>query len=205
MKKIRILIADDHSVVRIGLATLLEYEADMSVVGDTDDGMGAVALAKKFKPDVVIMDLMMPGMDGTEATRRICEESPQSRVLILTSYGNSAEVGEAIAAGASGVIVKHVANDKLIEAIRTVANGGTVFSPEITSAAPANKTSFLTERQLNVLSAAARGLQNQDIARMLGVSKDMVKAHMRVIFQKLGAANRAEAVDIAHRNHLLKI
>ena len=205
MKKIRILIADDHSVVRIGLATLLEYEADMSVVGDTDDGTGAVALAKKFKPDVVIMDLMMPGMDGTEATRRICEESPQSRVLILTSYGNSAEVGEAIAAGASGVIVKHVANDKLIEAIRTVANGGTVFSPEITSAAPANKTSFLTERQLNVLSAAARGLQNQDIARMLGVSKDMVKAHMRVIFQKLGAANRAEAVDIAHRNHLLKI
>ena len=204
MKKIKILIADDHSVVRIGLATLLEYEADMSVVGDTDDGAGAVALAKKLSPDVVIMDLKMPGMDGIEATRQIREAAPQTRVLILTSYGDSEDIGNAVAAGANGVIVKHTANDKLIEAIRTVYGGGSAFSPEVSLPTSCTEPPAFTERQMDVLAAAARGLQNQDIAKMLGVSKDMVKAHMKVIFQKLGAANRAEAVAIALRKHLLK-
>ena len=205
MKKIKILIADDHSVVRIGLATLLEYEADMSVVGDSDDGAGAVALAKKLTPDVVIMDLKMPGMDGIEATRQIRESTPQTRVLILTSYGDSEDIGNAVAAGASGVIVKHTANDKLIEAIRTVYWGGSAFSPEVSLSTSSDGAQAFTERQMDVLSAAARGLQNQDIAKMLGISKDMVKAHLKVIFQKLGAANRAEAVAIAIRKHLLKI
>ena len=206
MKKIKILIADDHSVVRIGLATLLEYETDMSVVGDTDDGAGAVALVKKLCPDIVIMDLKMPGMDGIEATRQIRDVAPQTRVLILTSYGDSEDIGNAVAAGASGIIVKHAANDKLIEAIRTVYGGGSAFSPEVSlPTASAEEPPAFTERQMDVLAAAARGLQNQDIARMLGISKDMVKAHMKVIFQKLGAANRAEAVAIALSKHLLKI
>lgn len=206
MNKIKILLADDHSVVRIGLATLLEYEKDMIVVGDTDDGAGAIELAKNLKPDVVIMDLVMPGIDGVEATRRIREENPQTSVLILTSYGDSDDVKNAIDAGASGVLVKHAANDTLIEGIRTVAHGGTVFSPEIALApTEAVVAEDFTERQMSVLTAAARGLQNQDIAKALGISKDMVKAHMKIIFQKLGAANRTEAVAIALRKHLLKI
>lgn len=206
MKKISILLADDHTVVRLGLKALLQFENDLSVIGDAEDGKQAVDLAKRLKPDVVIMDLMMPILDGVETTRQIRTALPNTRVLILTSFGSSASISDAVAAGASGAIVKHASNKELIDAIRIVADGETVFSPEVDiSPVPEKKITSFTQRQMDVLHSIARGLQNQDIALMLGISKDMVKAHLKVIFKKLGAANKAEAVATALRENLLKI
>ena len=123
MKKTKILIADDHSVVRIGLSTLLGYQKDLTVVGEAENGEKTVAAARRLKPDVVVMDLVMPGLGGVEATQRIREALPDTKVLILTSFGSSEDAARAIAAGASGVIMKDSANRELIEAIRTVAEG----------------------------------------------------------------------------------
>jgi len=205
MKRITLLLADDHTVVRLGLKALLQFEKDLSVVGDAEDGETAVTLSRKLKPDIVIMDLMMPGIDGVEATRQIRASLPGTKVLILTSFGSSASISDAVAAGASGAIVKHASNEELIDAIRIVADGETVFSPEV-DIVPAHdrKIPTLTQRQHDVLHSAARGLKNADIALMLGISKDMVKAHLKVVFRKLGVANKAEAVAVALRENLLK-
>ena len=206
MKKIRILIADDHSVVRIGLATLLKYESDLDIVAEADDGAAALARAKETRPDVAIIDLMMPVMNGVEATRAICRECPETRVLILTSFHDSDDVRQALDAGASGVIAKHADDDELISAIRTVAAGGTACSAEITDALRlASPHDDLTPRQLDILRSAARGLSNAEIGLQFDITKDMVKAHLKAAFKKLGAANRTEAVTIALRKNLLKM
>ena len=205
MKKIKILIADDHSVVRIGLATLLGYKKDLTVVGEAENGEEALAATRKLKPDVVIMDLVMPGLNGVEATKAIRTELPDTKVLILTSFGSSEDAARAIAAGASGVIMKDSANRELIEAIRTVAEGGKAFSDDVCLPSVGEETPALTERQLAILQSAARGLSNAEIGLQFGISKDMAKHHLSAVFEKLGAPNRAEAIAIALRKHLLKI
>ena len=131
MAKTKILLADDHSIVRMGISALLAYESDLAVVGEAEDGEEAVELAKRHKPDVVLMDLMMPRLDGVEATRRIREELPSCKVLILTTFGTSADVSRAIASGASGAVVKDIGKDEIVDAIRRVASGEKVFSAEI--------------------------------------------------------------------------
>ena len=205
-KPIRILIADDHSVVRFGLATLLERRKDFQVVGEAKDGEVAVAMAKSTNPDVVIMDLMMPHVDGAEATRLICEANPEIKVLILTSYATSADIVRAIDAGASGAIVKDADNAELIDAIMKVAAGETAFSGEISRAIETEPmTREFTQKQLDVLHSITRGLSNPDIATQLGISLNAVKQHIRAVFTKLGASNRTEAVAIAMRKHLLKL
>ena len=205
-KAIRILIADDHSVVRFGLATLLERRKDFQVVGEAKDGEVAVAMAKSTNPDVVIMDLMMPHVDGAEATRLICEANPEIKVLILTSYATSADIVRAIDAGASGAIVKDADNAELIDAIMKVAAGETAFSGEISRAIETEPmTREFTQKQLDVLHSITRGLSNPDIAKQLGISLNAVKQHIRAVFTKLGASNRTEAVAIALRKHLLKL
>ena len=205
MKKIRIAIADDHSVVRMGLAALLKYERDMTVVGKASDGQEAVRLAQTEQPDVVIMDLMMPVLDGVAATARIRKECPNVRVLVLTTFGSSADVSRALAAGASGALMKDASNDELLEAIRTVAAGDEAVSPDIRSALPLpSDEPLLTRRQQEVLEYATRGLTNADIARIFGISTDAVKQHLSAVFAKLGAANRAEAIAIVLRRQLLK-
>ncbi len=205
-KPIRILIADDHSVVRFGLATLLERRKDFQVVGEAKDGEVAVAMAKSTNPDVVIMDLMMPHVDGAEATRLICEANPEIKVLILTSYATSADIVRAIDAGASGAIVKDADNAELIDAIMKVAAGETAFSGEISRAIETEPmTREFTQKQLDVLHSITRGLSNPDIAKQLGISLNAVKQHIRAVFTKLGASNRTEAVAIALRKHLLKL
>ena len=205
-KPIRILIADDHSVVRFGLATLLERRKDFQVVGEAKDGEVAVAMAKSTNPDVVIMDLMMPHVDGAEATRLICEANPEIKVLILTSYATSADIVRAIDAGASGAIVKDADNAELIDAIMKVAAGETAFSGEISRAIETEPmTREFTQKQLDVLHSITRGLSNPDIATQLGISLNAVKQHIRAVFTKLGASNRTEAVAIALRRHLLKL
>ena len=205
MKK-KVLIVDDHSLVRLGLSALLGYQSDMEVAGEAEDGEEAVHMACKVRPDVIVMDLMMPGVDGVEATRRIREKLPDSHILILTTFGTSADVARAIAAGASGAIMKDTSNEDLLNAIRTVAEGGKVFSPEIEQHVKEYSVSpDLTQRQMEILHSVTRGLSNPDIAKQFGITVDGVKAHLSAIFAKLGAANRSEAITIALRRHLLKL
>ena len=203
--KTRILIVDDHALIRRGLADLLRYEKDLSVVGEVSDGESAIAAATALKPDVVVMDLVMPVMDGVEATRRIKEALPDAKILILTTFGTSADVSRALSAGASGAIMKDASMEDQLNAIRTVAYGGEVLSPEIAKAVQEEPMPKFTERQLVILESAARGLTNKDIAKMLEISVDVVKQHIAAICSKLGAANRVEAVSLAMRKHLPKL
>lgn len=203
--KITILIADDHSVVRSGLAAILGRKRELQIVGEARDGGEAVTIAKSLRPDVVIMDLMMPRMDGVEATRQICEADHNVKVLILTSYAASADVSRAIDAGASGAIVKDADDEDLIDAIKAVAAGETVFSSEIRNAIEAEPAMReLTQKQMDVLHSITRGLSNPDMAKQFGISLNAVKQHIRAVFTKLGAENRTEAVAIAMRRQLLK-
>ena len=205
MKKTRILLVDDHSVVRMGLAAIINLEKDLAVVGEAETGEEAVRLAQTLKPDVVVMDLMMPGMNGAEATTAVKGVAPDAKVLILTSFGTSTEVADALAAGATGAVTKNLSNDELAAAVRDTAAGIRHISPEIkTTLAETEPVPTFTKRQMEVLDAITRGLSNDNIAMMLGLSKTRVKQHLNEIYDKLSAANRAEAVAIAIRRQLLK-
>ncbi len=203
---IRILIADDHAVVRTGLAALIDTVADMKVVGEACNGEEAVLEAVRLKPDVVVMDLMMPKKDGAAATESLRRLAPRTHVLLLTSFATSDGISRGIEAGAAGAVLKDSSNDVLIESIRTVASGGRAVSPEIERLIASDPpVETLTPRQEEVLQSMTRGLTNRDIARQLSISEDRVEQHVRSLLAKLGAANRTEAVAIAFRKHLLKI
>ena len=205
MKKTSILLVDDHAVVRMGLTAIINLEADLRVCGEAENGETAVRLADELKPNVIVMDFSLPGMDGAEATAAVLKASPSSKVLILTSFGTSADLARAIAAGAIGAVTKNLSNDELSNAIRDTARGIPHFSPEIRQALNegADDKAF-TKRQMEVLDSITRGLSNDDIALMLGISKSRVKQHLNEVYEKLGASNRAEAVAIAMRRQLLK-
>lgn len=206
MKRLRVLIADDHAVVRIGLVTLLEIERDMEVVGQAKNGEDAVRLALELKPDVVVMDLVMPRMDGAEATRRLMESLPEAKVLILTTFGAADGIAHALRYGAAGAVMKNTEDGELVSVIRRIAVGERVISAEIQQMlAEEPPIPELTPRQQDVLSSMMRGLTNKDIARELGIRRDGVDRHVNALFQKLSAANRTEAVAIALKKHLLKI
>ena len=206
MNKIKVLIVDDHAIMRNGLASLLRTRKEIEVVGDAGDGASGIRKALKYKPDVVIMDLMMPDMDGTEATRQLLQRQPETKVLIFTTFGTADGIGHALAAGASGAILKNVELPELVAAIKTVVSGGRALSPEIEQIlADDPPLPELSARQTEILHSIIRGLSNEDIARQLGISLPMVKEHVNATFAKLGAANRAEAVGIALRKHLLKL
>lgn len=205
MKETTVLIADDHAIVRMGLAALLEPEPGIRVIGEADDGDVAIRKAMRNKPDIVIMDIMMPVRDGISATQEIKSRLPHTRVLILTTSTVSDDLSRALEAGADGAITKSNANAQLLTAIRAIAAGKRWVSPEIekqiATDPPVQK---LTERQEVILSSIVRGLTNADIAHQLGIREDSVKEHLNLIFSKIGAANRAEAVAIALRRHLLR-
>ena len=206
MKKISILLVDDHAVVRMGLATIINLRKELQVVAQAETGAEAIRLASEHKPDVVIMDLMMPEMDGAEATARLLEVSPASKVLILTTFGTSADLARALDAGATGAITKNLPVEDLIRSIQKTASGERCLSPEI--ARTLNKVQevpVLNDRQLSVLTSITRGLSNDDIATQLGLSRSRIKQHLNELFLKLGAANRTEAVAIALRRQLVKI
>ena len=206
MKKISILVADDHMIVRIGLVALLSSEPDLRVVAEADDGKDAIAKTLKHRPDIVVMDLMMPGMDGVAATTEIKAKCPTSKVILLTSYSTSDGISHALDAGADGAVLKTADDTMLLTAIRKVAQGETYVSPTIRKMLTANPPlPELTDRQLDVLEALSRGLTNRDIATELGICEARVAEHVNNILAKLEAANRAEAVGIALRKHLLKI
>ena len=203
---IRVLIADDHKIVRAGLAALLGTEKDIEVVGFAENGRDAVAQTTKLQPDVVIMDLMMPIMDGAEATAEIHRTLPQVRILILTTFGTSDGIAHALSAGATGAFMKNADNADLAAAIRRVHRGEQAISPEISRQLELDPPiPDLTPRQKDILDSMIRGLSNPDIAKQLGIRRDGVKEHINAILQKIGASNRTEAVAIALRKHLLKI
>ena len=206
MKKTTVMIVDDHAIFRMGLASLLGTAKDISVVGDAGDGEAAVKKALKLRPDVIIMDFLMPGMDGAEATRRILAEWPEAKVVIFTTYDAANGIGHALDAGAKGAIVKKAEFDDLLDAIRAVSYGGTFISPEIAQVLKSSPaTAPLSPRQTDVLELVTLGLTNEDIAYKLGLSAPVVRDYLKSTFAKIGAANRAEAVAIAMRKHLLKI
>lgn len=205
MKKTSILLVDDHAVVRMGLSAIINLQADLKVCGEAENGETAVRLATELKPDVVVMDFSLPGMDGAEATAAVLKVSPTSKVLILTSFGTSADLARAMAAGAVGAVTKNLSNDELSSAIRDTARGIQHFSPEIRQTlSEGTDDKAFTKRQMEVLDSITRGLSNDDIALMLGISKSRVKQHLNEVYEKLGASNRAEAVAIAMRRQLLK-
>ena len=205
MKPLRILLADDHAVVRIGLASLLEAERDMVVVGQAKNGEEAVEIARTEKPDIVVMDLMMPRMNGADATAALSAECPAAKVIVLTSYGAADDVAHALEAGAAGALMKTAEDGALVDAIRRIVNGERVISPEIRQLlAEDPPVPDLTPRQREILSSITRGLTNREIAVQLGIRRDGVDRHVNAILTKVGAANRAEAVAIALRKHLLQ-
>ena len=206
MNPIRILIADDHALLRHGLVMVFALHNDLSVVGEAKNGFEALKLAKATSPDVVIMDLSMPGMDGVEATRQIHEAVPSAKILILTTFGTSADVARTLRKGASGALVKDAGDDELVKAIRSVASGKQAFSREIKAMLKNEpEPPELTERQQELLASIVKGLASEAIAADLGISAYSVNQQLDAIRKKLGAANRAEAVAIALRKHLLKI
>lgn len=208
MNKIRILLADDHSIMRVGLSSLLSREKDMVVVGEAENGEEAVSLSREIKPDVVVMDLMMPLLSGSEATRLITAgdstENKKPRVLIFTSYGTSADLARAVINGATGVLLKNAPMQDLPQTIRMVFAGEKVLSDEIQALIAEEKTlPGLTDRQLTQLELAARGFTNQEIADHLNISLIAVKKQFSDIFSRLNVSNRSEAIGFALQRHLI--
>ncbi len=207
---IRVIAVDDHQVVRGGIKyALLDFD-DIELVGEARSGEDALRLCEQVRPDVVLMDLMMPGMDGVETTQAICKRCPQVRILVLTSFHDSELVPRAMQAGAAGYLLKGVSNKALVEAIRAAHNGQSVMAQEaiadlVHAAAPSPRLGDdLNEREREVLAMLAQGLSNKEIAERLFLSVATVKYHIRVLFSKLGADSRAEAVSLAWQYNLIQ-
>ena len=205
-KPIRILIADDHAVVRRGLRSLIQTEKDFLVIGEASNGIEAVESTLRLKPDVVIMDLIMPEKSGAEAITEIMTQIPETRIIILTTFGTVDDMARAIESGAAGALLKTSDENELIAAIRTVAANGYAISSEVQQLMAENPPApQLTSRQLEVLNSMSQGFSNADIAGQLGIKEFSVREHVAGIMAKLEASNRAEAVAIALRKRLLKL
>jgi DNA-binding NarL/FixJ family response regulator len=211
-----VLLADDESLVRAGFRMILKAEPDVEVVGEAGDGREAIAKADRLAPEVVLMDIRMPGLDGIEATRRITARGHAPRVLVLTTFDRDEYVYEALRAGASAFLLKDAPEHQLLAAIRVVAEGGSLFAPSITRrlieqfAQRASTTAVvpaleeLTARELDVLRLIARGLSNAEIATELVVTEHTTKTHVASILQKLHLRNRVQAVVLAYESGLVR-
>ena len=206
MKPTTVLLVDDHAIVRMGLASLMETVPDIKVVGAVADGPSAVREARRLNPDVVVMDLMMPKMDGAETTSALLADDPSRKVLILTTFGTADGISHALESGARGAVLKSIPFDDLVAAIRTVARGETYVAPDLQQILGDSKpVPALSPRQVEILKSVSLGMTNEAIAEQLGISVPMVRQHLNALFAKIGAQNRAEAVAIAMRKMLLKI
>ena len=212
---IRVLVADDQSMVRAGFRMLLTGEQDIEVVAEASNGREAVAMAERFNPAVVLMDIRMPEIDGLEATRRILAANQSARILILTTFGLDEYVYEALKAGASGFVLKDDPAEQLINAVRTVAAGNALLSPAVTKRvirqftriarpAPPKELGELTEREREILRLIATGLSNAEIGRALYIGETTVKTHVTHILQKLGLRDRVQAVVLAYQARLFE-
>ena len=204
-EKISMLIADDHSVVRMGLASLLGTAKNIEIVGEAVDGIDAVRKTLKLKPDVVVMDLVMPRKDGVAATEEIHKAAPEIKILILTTFGTSDDIARALKAGASGAIMKSATNRELLSAVQAIATGKRVISDEVEGIL-ANDPPIpeLSQRQRDILESITRGFTNREIALQYDISLESVKSHIKVVLEKLNASSRTEAASIAQRKNLLR-
>jgi len=205
-KTLSVLIVDDHSVVRMGMNALLSAEADLHVVGNAKNGLEAISQARTLQPDVIVMDMEMPRKDGIDATAEIIAEQPDAKILIITSFSTTDRIAKAIKAGALGAIMKNADDSEMVAAIRAVGRGKVYLAKDIKRLFKEDPPMpELSPRQREILDAITRGLTNQDIAKLLGISLDMLKKHMTALLQKMNVANRSEAVATAMRKRLLKI
>ncbi|XBB66361.1 response regulator transcription factor [Nocardioides sp. WV_118_6] len=219
---VRVLVADDDALLRAGLAVVIGTDPGLALVGEAADGLDAVRLTQEHEPDVVLMDVRMPGVDGIEATRRIVASGSPARVLVLTTFPDDEYVARALRAGASGFLLKRVAPERLLEAVRTVARGEALLDPAVTRAviarsldsaprpagddgARAAVLAALTEREVEVLALVGEGLSNREIAATLTLAESTVQTHVKRILAKVGARDRAQAVVVAYRSGLVNI
>ena len=211
---IRVLVADDQRMIRAGFQMLLENEEGIAVVAEAEDGLEAVEKAARFSPNVVLMDIRMPKLDGLEATRRILATDKEARILILTTFDLDEYIYEALRAGASGFVLKDDPPEQLIAAIRTVAAGDALLSPAVTKRVIAQFTHIprqdapngldeLTDREREIFRLVAQGLSNAEIGKQLFISDTTVKTHVTHLFQKLGVRDRVQAVVLAYRSGLV--
>lgn len=212
MSLIRVLIADDHAVVRDGLKLVLEAEEDFVVVGEAGNGAEAFALARELAPDVVLMDLRMPGLDGLSALEQIQRDAPNIAVVILTTYNEDDLIARGLRAGARGYLLKDTTRQTLYETLRAAARGDALLQPEMLARAfkknrgekIPQETIALSEREFQVLHAVARGERSKEIAAQLGITERTVKAHLASIYNKLGVDSRAAAIAEASKRGWLK-
>jgi DNA-binding NarL/FixJ family response regulator len=203
---IRVLCVDDHPLVRKGIASILANEADMQLVGEAGGGREAVEMFKQFRPDVVLMDLRMPEVDGTMATRLIRQEVPDAKVIALTSYDGDQDIYRALEAGVRGYILKEMVHTEVVKAIRTVHAGKRLMPQEVAERLSEYFPQVaLTPREVEVLGCVAKGMANKEIAQQLGTAAGTVKMHIQNILAKLGAADRTHAVTIAMERGILHL
>jgi DNA-binding NarL/FixJ family response regulator len=207
--KVRLLIVDDHPIVRAGFQGILAGQDHLEVIGEAATGAEAVERAHRLRPDVVLMDLRMPRMDGVQAIGKIKAQRPETHVLVLTTYDSDADILRAIEAGATGYLLKDAPREELFRAIRAAARGEPVLAPSVTARlmnsvrSPAG--SSLSSREIEVLELVARGLSNKELARSLHLSEATVKSHLIHIFEKLGVADRTAAVTVALEKGILRL
>ena len=208
-QRIRILVCDDHPVVRSGLRGMIQSQPDLEVIAEASEGAQAVALAASLQPDIVLMDLRMPGMDGVTATEAIKSMHPSIHVLILTTYDTDADILRALEKGATGFLLKDEREDRLFDAIREAAGGRSPLAPGVASRLVerlrGDADSHVSEREIEILMLVAQGQSNREIARELHISDSTVKAHMLHIFDKLGVTDRTAAVTTALRQGIIRL
>jgi len=209
MKPIRVLLVDDHPVVRAGIEGILNSQTDIEVVGEASDGIEAICLNQTLQPDVILMDLQMPKMDGVTAIKAITEQANPPHILVLTTYDTDADIVRAIQAGATGYLLKDTPREDFFAAVRQVAQGASVLTPVVASRlmahmrAPAEEQ--LSGREIEVLTLVAQGQSNQDIAKQLHISTATVKTHLIHIYGKLGVSDRTAAVTTALEKGILRL
>lgn len=218
MRKIRVVIVDDHLIVRQGLKQILELEPDIEVVGEAENGLDCLKVIEAARPDLVFMDLRMPGVSGIEATRLVCGKFPETRVIVLTIYEDDAYVKEAIRAGAKAYVLKKAKREDLVRVVRDVLQGRAFLDPSVVPAVfrilkqrmdPWSNQNTggkepLSERELEVLKGIVEGLKDRDIARILSISEHTVRSHVKSVYRKLGVSSRSQAVARAVRAGIIE-
>jgi DNA-binding NarL/FixJ family response regulator len=203
--KIHLMLVEDHILMRMGLVSATRNEPDLVVVAEAEDGQKALEMFRKHRPDVILVDLRLPGMDGIELIKALCRESADVRIVVLSSYGGGDDVSRAIQSGASGYVMKSMPLERVLEAVRTVYAGGQYIPREIASCMSERIHSDLSTRELEVLRLISKGRSNKEIASALGIVEGTVKAHVTNILGKLDAADRTQAITIAVKRQILQL
>jgi len=204
-KKIRVMLVEDHILMRVGLKTTAEGEPDMEVIAEVADGRQVLENYRRHKPDVVLLDLRLPGMDGIQIIKQLRLEAPEVRIVVLSSYGGGDDITSAIQSGASGYVLKSMPLEQMLQAVRVVHAGGQYFPREISDRVNQRIQSDISPREIEVLRLIAQGKANKEIGVKLGISEGTVKNHLTNIFTKLGAVDRAQALTIAVKRQLVQL